>query len=359
MEIFSKTGAVEFYPHFGWVWATTNSTVNGASVFGVPGVYTLVLPLGFVVTIILIIPLGYFNLDDNMIVQKGAFIMACLIFTEWIVEFFIQIGHGSAQHIPVFGDRLAPVFGTIMFNYAMVITVPSWCNEKTHSTRINHAIGTSVSLGTLLFLIIGWIGATAYKIDPDGDILSAINSQNPTIISKLCIYFFPLSVVATSIPIYSIIVRYNLLENNICSKPVANFVAVILPWLVVLPFYCGNGLQDVINWSTLISNGIVNFIIPFLLYVRARTYKSSLPRDDRKDLDAPLDSSIRDEDVDYCFGKITLEGQPPAPPHFVFGNFFDDHSITPIVISATFVVSLTVSVVGILIINLLDSLQIP
>jgi len=217
---------------------------------------------------------------------------------------------------------------------------------------------SSISLGTVLFLVIGWIGALAYKIDPEGDILSAINNQHPSIISKLCIYFFPLSVVATSIPIYSIIVRYNLLENKICSKPVANFIAVLLPWLVVLPFYCGNGLSNVINWSTLISNGIVNFIIPFLLYIRARRHKASLPKLEREDLDEPLDKNLRDENETY-FGRFTIHGKPPAPPHFVFGKFFDDLSFTPIVISATFVVALTVSVVGILIINLLDALGIP
>jgi len=149
------------------------------------------------------------------------------------------------------------------------------------------------------------------------------------------------------------------LENKICNKPVANFLAVVLPWLVVLPFYCGNGLSNVINWSTLISNGIVNFIIPFLLYIKARSYKISLSKREREDLDEPMDNSIIDKDETYCFGTITIKGKPPASPHYAFGKLFDDHSYTPIIISATFVIALTVAVVGILIINLLDTLGIP
>jgi len=65
-----------------------------------------------------------------MIVQKGAFGVACIIFIGWIVQFVIQIHNHTPNIIPAFGTKMAPVFGTIMFNYAMVVTVPSWCNEK-------------------------------------------------------------------------------------------------------------------------------------------------------------------------------------------------------------------------------------
>jgi len=232
--------------------------------------------------------------------------------------------------------------------------------KKTHSTNINHALGGSIAIGTFLFFIIGWVGAMAYHIDPNGDILSAINAQSTTRVSfaRISVYLFPLSVIATSIPIYSIIVRYNLLENKVCNKPVANFIAVILPWIVVIPFYCGQGLSDVINWSTLISNGIVNFIVPFLIYVKARMYKLSLQGDQRALLDEPFED-MKEPDEPFCFGRINLKGQPPAPPHFVFGNIFKDTSYAPLIISLTFVVSLTVAVVGVVIINLLDAFHIP
>ena len=65
LAIFGGTGGVEFYPHPGWLWVTSQGT--GVTPFG--DVYLI--SIGFVVTLCLIIPLGYFNLDDNIIVQQS------------------------------------------------------------------------------------------------------------------------------------------------------------------------------------------------------------------------------------------------------------------------------------------------
>eukprot|EP01123_Difflugia_compressa_P011689 TRINITY_DN4763_c0_g1_i1.p1 TRINITY_DN4763_c0_g1~~TRINITY_DN4763_c0_g1_i1.p1 ORF type:complete len:321 (-),score=42.02 TRINITY_DN4763_c0_g1_i1:62-943(-) len=288
-----------------------------------------------------------------MIVQKVAFFIACLIFGEWFILFFIRISEHKVNTVPAIGQNLAPVFGTIMFNYAMVVTVPSWCNEKTHSTRINPVMGGATLVGTILFFMVGWLGAIAYTIDPDGDLLSAINDIDGTLYTQIGVYVFPLAVVATSIPIYSIIVRYNLIENQICGKAWANFFAVVLPWLVVIPFYTGNGLENVINWSTLFSNGIINFIIPFMLYIKARRRKMELTYREKNELDMPITTTEKGES--YCFDRIHTEDTVVVEnPHFAFGKCFSDDSYTPIIISAVFVSALIISNIGILIINIMQ-----
>jgi len=308
------------------------------------------------ITVVLIIPMGYFNLDDNMIVQKGAFLIALLIFLEWFVVFLTRLSHGTINPLVpvVYYGNAAPVFGVIMFNFAMVVTVPSWCNEKTHATSINRSLGSSIFIGTILFFLVGLLGSLTYHISPDGgDLLSAIDSSSEaTLLSSICVYLFPISVVATSIPIYSIIVRYNLLENKICNKPMANFIGVILPWLVTIPFYTGQGLNNVINWSSLISGGIINFIIPFWLYVRARDYKLSLSTLERQELDEALGSQFRDNDVYYCFDYIKIKGKEPAQPHFAF-HCFSDNSPTAKIIAYTFMFGLIVACVGVIIINII------
>uniref|UniRef100_A0A6B2L2R7 Amino acid transporter transmembrane domain-containing protein n=1 Tax=Arcella intermedia TaxID=1963864 RepID=A0A6B2L2R7_9EUKA len=349
IAIFKRTGALQFYPQFCWVWSSDVDITFPANSY--------VLSLGFLITLAIIIPMGYFNLDDNMIVQKGAFFIACMIFLEWIVTFFVRFGTVGVNKVPMIGSDFATVFGTIMFNYAMVVTIPSWCNEKTHGTKVNSILAGSITFGTILFLFVGLLGAMSYKIDDGGDILSAIEAEDPTIISRAAVFLFPLSVVATSIPIYSIIVRYNLLENKICNKPIANIIAVVLPWVVVIPFYTGKGLTEVMNWSTLISNGIVNFIIPFYLFIKARQYKMNLNDSEREELDETLPYDKKDEDF-IIRGRLIFKGAEPAPPHFTFGDYFDDFSTTPLIISATFVCSLTFAVVGVIIINILDVLNI-
>jgi len=277
------------------------------------------------------------------------------------VIFIIKLTGGDFVPIVpvVYYGNAAPVFGTIMFNYAMVVTVPSWCNEKTHDTNINKSLLYSIVFGTLLFVMVGLLGGFAFQISADGDLLSAIDSSGQGgLISSICVFLFPISVVATSIPIYSIIVRYNLLENQICNKPMANFIGVILPWLVTIPFYTGRGLEYVINWSTLISGGIINFIIPFWLYVRARNYKlNQLSEFDRDDIDEQLGKEFQEPDSLYCFNYIKLEGGDPAPTHFTF-PCLSDRSETHQIVAYTFMCSLSIAVLGVFIINILSSIGI-
>lgn len=103
------------------------------------------------------IPMGYFNLEDNMIIQNGgnrrlsstpvicelttgsvAFFVIILVVLEWMVQFF---ANGLVlERVPFVGDNQSQVLGTIIFNYAFVVTVPSWVNEKRESVSINKSI---------------------------------------------------------------------------------------------------------------------------------------------------------------------------------------------------------------------------
>ena len=80
----------------------------------------------------------------------------------------------------------------------------------------------------------------AFRFDPNDDLLTVINSRflvlrffsyyygrshgASHIIAQVCVYLFPAVALLTSIPVYSIIIRYNLMENNICRKCTAFFI---------------------------------------------------------------------------------------------------------------------------------------
>jgi hypothetical protein len=75
IRIFHWTCGLEIHPHFGFIVATTNSNGN-ASPF--PDVYLIT--LGFLIVFALTIPLGYVNLDDNIIVQKVTLLTITVIY---------------------------------------------------------------------------------------------------------------------------------------------------------------------------------------------------------------------------------------------------------------------------------------
>ena len=158
MAIAGSTCGVEFYPHISWNCvdgqqaAAQNSAAgsstgdDGLSDADSPFGPVWVVSIGFVLVLIITIPLGYFNLDDNIYVQ---------ILAAAILVFFTLIGwfYGFAQPEQLAWDGVATVgvsplqacaqgtescvtqgglgsqIGPIVFNYAYVVTLPSWINE--------------------------------------------------------------------------------------------------------------------------------------------------------------------------------------------------------------------------------------
>lgn len=119
------------------------------------------------------------------------------------------------------------------------------------------------------------MGALSYTFPANGDILSVINASSyANLFTRILVYLFPMMVLATTIPVFSIVVRYNLLQSKV-PKLLANFLAVALPWIVVIPFLTGSGLNLILNWGTLIFSSIANFIIPFAVYIQSYHFRRS------------------------------------------------------------------------------------
>lgn len=262
IAIFNWTGALEIYPHPGLV------DVREASLHASPFGSSLVISLGFVIVLLVAVPFGYWNLDDNIKLQIGAFLFMCIMILEWVVDFaFVGLDFGRVK---AFSTNQSQVLGTIVYNYAFVTSVPSWVNEKDKNVSINKSIWWSTILSTLFFFIIGLGGGLAFKFGKNEDILDAINhtakNEILKVVSRISVYLFPLIVLLSSIPIFSIIIRYNLVDSQLCGKAQANFWGVIFPWILSVIFYSGQGIFDIINWTALLVNGFINFVIPLLLY---------------------------------------------------------------------------------------------
>ena len=65
LAVFDYTGGVEAYPHPGW--AVQHRLAECESLFADQYLVTI----GFVIVMSLCVPLGYVNLDDNVVVQEG------------------------------------------------------------------------------------------------------------------------------------------------------------------------------------------------------------------------------------------------------------------------------------------------
>jgi len=266
-----KSCALEFYPSFGFV--CVSEPGDAISAFG----DAYVLTLGFLLVALASIPLGYFNLDDNIAVQIGAFFLMVAIICEWVIV-FVLLGPKDGHTVPAFGESqyVVNVLGTIVFNYAYVVTIPSILNEKKKDVGINKSLWISTAASTVIFMIIGLGGALVFRFGTSGNptILTVINDATGLpgwlhAVSQVCVYLFPLATLISGIPIMAIVIRYNLINAKLCGPVLANFFAVVVPFLFSIPFYTGDGLQSVIAWTGLFVNGLVNFVVPIVLYIIA------------------------------------------------------------------------------------------
>lgn len=73
---------------------------------------------------LVVVPLSFLNLDDNIGVQIVSFMCLLAITIEWIWQFrSMGLERGDP---PAVGDEFSNLFGNVLFNFAFVLTIPSW-----------------------------------------------------------------------------------------------------------------------------------------------------------------------------------------------------------------------------------------
>ena len=71
----------------------------------------------------------------------------------------------------------------------------------------------------VIYLIIGLTGAASFKINESSDILATLSASNENkVLIAIVNVLFPVAVLVTSVPVFAIVIRYNLVRGNFCSN---------------------------------------------------------------------------------------------------------------------------------------------
>ncbi|CEI88653.1 hypothetical protein RMCBS344292_03034 [Rhizopus microsporus] len=276
----------------GWFCVSNATGAGGNSPFPSEDYY--IFTFGFLLTAVLVIPLGFFSLVENIAIQMTSFIILTAIIIQWCVA-FCQEGL-KPELLPASGDNSTMVLGIVIFNYSYITTIPSWVNSLKPNVNIHKCMWISVAISTIFYLVLGVLGAMAYQMTASSDILSIL-SQNGSTASLVTAYLFPVSALVTSIPVFTIVIRSNFLRGEICSRSWAIFWSNFLPWIVCIPLQTKDYIGTIQNWSSLFFQSTVNFILPFILYFVSRKYEATVE---------PIVSDNDDQD---------LKSTSPIPPH--------------------------------------------
>src|SRR5436190_18501754 len=133
--------------------------------------------------------MGIMDLVENIKAQIISLMMLTFILVTWLVTFGI---HGlDTRLVPMIGYDKSQVIGTVLFNYAFIITIPSWINDVNPSVPIRKAVWYSVIMSTVVYLLLGIMGGMAYKMGTTSNIISIINkSSERSIVSIIATYLF-------------------------------------------------------------------------------------------------------------------------------------------------------------------------
>ncbi|CAO3596993.1 unnamed protein product [Absidia cylindrospora] len=269
ITIFNGTCGLGVNPG-GWFCQTAH-VVQGNSPFSSDDYY--IFTFGFLLTAVMVIPLGFFSLVENIAVQMTSFVVLIAILIQWLAAFG---EHGfDPSLLPAAGGNSTTVLGIVIFNYSYITTIPSWVNSLKPNVNIHRVLWISVIISTIFYILLGICGAMSYKMTASSDIL-AILTQGGTTASLVTCYLFPVAALVTSIPVFTIVIRSNLLRGQICSKPWAVFWSNFLPWIICIPLQTKDYVGTLQNWSSLFFQSTVNFILPFVLYFVSRRMAASV-----------------------------------------------------------------------------------
>eukprot|EP00759_Apiculatamorpha_spiralis_P040063 PhF_6_TR38720/c0_g1_i1/m.57952 len=248
----------------------------------------IVVTAGYVISMVLAVPLSLMNLDENAGLQVASFVLTLSILALWIVIFFVRIGvdgdaYSLESNFPMFGQlsHLPSLVGVLIFNWGVAKVIPSWINEKKQDVSVFKALNISIGITWLAYCGVGMLGAAAFGhffiTMTRSDILQAIDfstklPQKIHMIGKYSVYLFPTIATIPGIPVISIIVKYNLLQSEFSPK-FATAIGVFLPWIAAIPFLIWNSaFIQIMSIGALAITSMTDFVIPILVWLRLQKW---------------------------------------------------------------------------------------
>lgn len=259
---------LQLYPDFG---PMRGAETHSSTPFG----DSTVVSVSFLVLAMVCGPLSYKNLDDNVPLQVLSIVGLTLLAAVWLT--ILPGMPDFPSQLPMATSSVHNVIGTTLFNFAFVGSLPSWANEKLPEVSVNRSFAFSLGYVVIVYAAVGIVGGLAYEpyYVTDENLFSKLNVSGQ-LVARLTVFLYPILQNFTSIPVFSIILRYNFMQLGWLGPRAAANVAFALPWVLSIFFYTGHGFEMISNWGGLFFSSVVNFLLPVVLFALCGLRKGKL-----------------------------------------------------------------------------------
>lgn len=173
----------------------------------------------------------------------------------------------DTANVSMWGDNHASMLGVIMFNFGLVMAIPSWLAEKKEAVSVSRVVYGSTGISLFLYIAVGLLGALSIP-NVNANALEPMTSGafgQPLRIGGSIFAFF---IIGLDIPLFAVLTRYNLVNSGLCSRRLANLLVVYLPWSLSWLFYQGSSISELLSWGGILFTGALAFILPLYLAIR-------------------------------------------------------------------------------------------
>lgn len=225
----------------------------------------VVLSVSLVLLAVMCGPMASKNLDDSIVAQVVAMGGLVVLAFSWLGLLCHRADFPTFDWLPAATPNLKGLISTMLFNFAFLSSLPSWACEKKPEVSVNLVFFLSLSFVVVIYTTLGIVGALALPPPRHGEnLFSQLNNDGG--FSSATVLVYPILQNFTSIPVFAIILRYNVMRLTSCGVRTATVIAFGVPWLLSVLFYTGKGFQNIAEFGGLTFSAIVNFGFPVLLF---------------------------------------------------------------------------------------------
>jgi len=221
---------------------------------------------GYAFVVVITLPLALIEVSDAFQAASYAVSSICLLL---LMCKFVALAASAPVAAPLhpMGWDSGLVSEVCFWSWCISFAVPMWLDEKYEGLSIERPLFAAFGHRALLDLLLGVSGAAAFPSLPASklNILDAVASH-PSCGTPIraCGILFVIASLLPNITDYAMVASRNL-ESHI-GHSAANAAGIVFPFLVGWMFYLGAAFSTLINVSSPLLNGLVQFVVPSLLF---------------------------------------------------------------------------------------------
>jgi hypothetical protein len=207
--------------------------------------------------------------------------MTLVIAAQWIAA--ATINGLELRRMPVVTSNAvsyAETVGIVMMNLGCATIIPTWVNIKAMHVRTQSVMWTTFSVTSLFYIAIGMFFALGFDTNASNNSLQALLEEGtPLLLCRITVGLYSYVMLLPSVPVNCLVSSQNLVQNKIVTKPVAIFLAFVVPILVSIPLQTRNYLFVFLKWTSLIFVACANFLMPLIVYLKCVDFRHEFNQD--------------------------------------------------------------------------------